>query len=167
MLKKKSQSSLEFLMIFGIGFTIILILSAIFFNYFNAEKNSLDNKHISNLGNQLMQNTEKIYFLGAGNRVTINTNFPEQIKNMNVVHKNNVTVDGKQTSFDYLNITMNNNVTHIFTANENYIRFNCGDCYHNLTNNISYVNDSSFLTAGRKKIRIENRGDFVEISFVR
>jgi len=167
MLKKKCQSSLEFLMIFGIGFTIILILSGVFFNYFNQEKNSLDTQHLENLGNQLMQNIEKIYFLGSGNRVTINTNFPEQIESFSVVHKNNVTVGTENISYDYLSVVLLDNTTHVFTPNEIYIRFNCKDCTHNLTTNVSYVNDSSFLTAGKKKIRIENKGDFVEIAFIR
>ena len=167
MYKKKAQSSLEFLMIFGIGFSIILVFSGLFFGYFNEEKNSLDSKHLENLGNKIIQSIEKVYFLGSGNRVTLNTNFPSGIRDFEIYHMNNITVDSKKISYDYINITLENEISQIYTTNELYVRFNCKDCYHNLTTNISYLNDSSFLTAGNKKIRIENVGDYVEISFVR
>ena len=167
---KKTQSSLEFLMIFGIGFTIILILSGIFFTYFNEEKDTLDSKHIENIGNEITKNVEKIYFLGTGNRITINTNFPDGIENITIVHKNNVNVGGELISYDYLNVTyiIKKSVeTQMFETKENYIRFNCSQCTHNTITNVSYFEDPSYFSGGNKKIRVESKGDFVEISFVR
>lgn len=167
MFKKKSQSSLEFMMIFGIGFVIIIMLSGIFFTYFNSEKQSLDHKHLENIGNEIIMNVEKIYFLGNGNRVTINTNFPEGIQNITIKHYENVNINGKNTSFDYLFITTVENETMNFNPYENYIRFNCVDCEHRPAENISFYNDTSIFSGGNKKIRIESKGDLVELSFIR
>lgn len=167
MFKKKSQSSLEFLMIFGIGFTIILILAGIFFSYFNGEKNTLDSKHLDNIGNEIIQNVEKIYFLGSGNRITINTNFPSGIDRIGIRHYENITVNSQQISFDYLEILTITNETLMFNPNEHYVRFNCSECYYDTSLNLSYFNDTSIYSGGNKKIRIESKEDFVDISFVR
>lgn len=155
-------------MIFGIGFTIILMLSGIFFTYFNSEKKSLDYKHLENIGNEIIQNVEKVYFLGNGNRVTLNTNFPAGIENVSIKHYENVTVNGKITSFDYLIFTTVENETLQFTPYENYIRFTCANCSHITgAQNISFFSDHSKFSVGSKRIRIESKGDIVELSFVR
>ena len=61
-MKKKSQSSLEFLMILGIALTIIIILAGVFVNYSNSAKKSLDKQQLSNIGDDLISNIEKVYF---------------------------------------------------------------------------------------------------------
>lgn len=167
---KQSQASLEFLMIFGIGFSIILILTGVFFGYFNSEKETLDAKHLQNIGEELMSNVEKIYFLGNGNRVTLNTKFPEGIENVTIYHIIDKNISGVNVSFDYLNfsyISGGKIQSQIFTPNEPYIRFNCTRCEHSLTENISYYNDTSDFTGGFKRIKIESKGDWVTIDFVK
>lgn len=160
-MSKKSQGSLEFLIILGIGFLIIAILGSIFFNFFIGEKKTLDSKHIDNIGLEIMSNIDRVYFMGIGNRVTVETIFPEGIENISIHHF---------TDYDYLNITFIGNkiVQHkIYEPSEIYIRFNCSECKHNYTTNISYFNDSSLFSKGNKRIRIDGKKDFVEISFTR
>jgi hypothetical protein len=167
---KKAQSSLEFLMIFGIGFSIIMVLSGIFFGYFNAEKETLDSKHLQNIGEELIGNIDKIYFLGNGNRITLNTKFPEGIENITIYHIIDKNVSGTNISFDYLNISYIGGgkiISQIFTTSEPYIRFNCTRCYHNLTTNISHYNDTSDFTGGFKRIRIESKGNWVSMDFIK
>ena len=167
---KKSQSSLEFLFIFAIGFSIIAILGGIFFTYSSDAKDTLDEKQLSKIGDELMSNIEKIYFLGSNNMITFNSKFPEGIQNFTIVHKNNSNLT-TVIEFDYLNITYISNGkinSNIFSTNENYIRFNCSKCYH--TNNIngtytSYFNSSDF-TGGSKKLKILSKGSYVQIDFI-
>lgn len=165
--QNKTQSSLEFLMIFAIGFVIITILGGIFFNYSNESKNTLDNNQIDKIGNELMSNIEKIYFLGNNNMISLNTQFPEGITNFTIEHRN---ISSNQ--FEYLNITYLGNKglsSNIFQTSENYIRFNCTNCYHTTNvngNYTSYYNESDF-SGGSKKIKILSKGNYVEISFIK
>lgn len=164
---KKSQSSLEFLIIFGIAFTLILILSAIFISYSAESKKELDRSQISQIGTQLMINVEKIYFLGDGNKITMVTNFPDNINNLSIHHSQNPDTG---ENFDYLVFSLgveNNSDDHVFMPNDLYIRFNCTDCRHDYTSNVSYYNDTSMFSGGKKRIKLESVGDYVNIGFVR
>ena len=61
-MQKKAQSSLEFLIIFGIGFIMIIALSGVFFSYSSEAKLSLDKTQLEKIGGELISNIEKIYF---------------------------------------------------------------------------------------------------------
>ncbi len=164
---KKAQSSLEFLTIFGIGLSIIMIMSGLFFSYYQSEKATLDSKFLQKIGQNIMEKTEKIYFLGEGNKVTIETKFPDNIINMTIHHEN---ISGLE--FDILNISYldDGNLNFLlFTANEPYIRFNCTKCFSNVTTspNRSYYNNSADFTGGDKRIKVESYGDWVSIDFDR
>lgn len=165
---KKGQSSLEFLMIFGIGFGIILILSGLFFSYFSEEKSSLDIKHIENIGEKIISTSEKIYFMGKDNKLTIDARFPENIQNISIIHYTK-DISGTPTEFDVLNITFHRDGetyydSTYFQTNELYIRFNCTRCNHIPSENLSYYNESMF-SEGNKKIEIRSMGDWVSIDF--
>ena len=163
---KKSQSSLEFLFMFGMGLTLIVILGSIFFYYSNEAKVDLDKKQIRKFGEDLMSNVEKIYYLGDGNRITQKSLLPDTIFNFTIHHSQN----GSGAQFDYLNITTYESegisVNNIFlTADPTFIRFNCTRCYHDILTNISYYNTSDFA-GGSKAIKLESKGDWVTIDFV-
>lgn len=166
----KAQSSLEFLMIFGIGFTIIIILGGIFFSFSGEAKSSLDQKQLQKTGDEIISNIEKIYFLGNNNMITLTSTFPDGIDNFTIEHVNNSN-GGTYVVFDYLNISYigdKGTVSNTFTTKETYTRFNCTKCYHTTNiggNYTSYFNSSDY-TGGVKKMKIQSRGDFVSIDFV-
>lgn len=167
MINNKAQSSTEFLLVFGIGLSLTLILGAVFFSYFNEERHSLDKLQIQNIGDEVMSNVDKIYFLTRGNKFSIDANFPDGITNLSILHYYNMSNE----SFDILAIETYNNYTHYFESSETYIRFNCTKCHHNETIhmgqpvNISYYNESNFAQ-GMKKIKFESMGSWVSIDFV-
>lgn len=166
----KAQSSLEFLIIFGIGFTIIVVLGGIFFTYSTDARDELDQKQLRKTGDEIISNVEKIYFLGNNNMITLTSKFPDGIENFTIIHKN--TSDGVTTKeFDYLNISYISGgevVSNIFAANENYIRFNCSLCYHspNINGNYTSHYNSSDFSGGVKKIKIISKNEYVQIDFV-
>lgn len=162
---KKAQSSLDFTLTFGIGFILILILSGIFIYYSGSAKQDLDKKQIEKVGNEIIFNAEKVFFLGDGNRLTLKVTLPIGIANFTIHHINNS--NGTDTiEFDYLNISSyldGNRVDNIFSPNQLYIRMNCTRCYN--TENYSHYNSSDF-GGGPKRIRIESKGDWVSIDFI-
>lgn len=161
---KKSQSSLEFLTIFSLAFTIILIMSGIFFSYTDEAQQNLDKSQIDKIGNDIISNIEKIYFIGEGNKITMKANFPDNIENLTIHHTSNSLGE----KFDILNFTIISDKTftyQLFLTKELYIRFNCSNCNHDIIKNISYYESSDFLE-GFKVIKIENLGDYVTLDFV-
>ena len=167
---KKSQASFEFIITLGIGLTLIAVISAIFFTYINTSKDTLDNKQLTKFFGEIIETTEKIYHLGAGNAVTVKGYFPKNIANISIHHKTN-TFAGESVTFDYLNLSVYNaygSITPlILTTQETYIRFNCTRCAHSPAYNISWYNDSSDYTDGNKRIKITSKGSWVSIDFVK
>lgn len=168
---KKSQSSIEFLTIFGIGLLLIVIMSGIFFMYSGEAKSELDKQQIEIIGSELISNIEQIYFAGSGNRITLKSTFPQGIENFTIHHINN-----SKGEFDYLNITYifdKQIISSIFLPTELYIRFNFSNSLNTpkINNNwISYFsgnNATSNYNGGVKSIRIESQGDFVSLEFIR
>lgn len=164
--KVKAQASFEYLIIFGIALTLILILGGVFFTYSGEAKEQLDKKQIEKIGREIISNVEKMYFLPEGNKVTIDTSFPQGIENLTIVHFNNSGI-----VFDILNVSYYNEdifSSELFETKETYIRFNCSySCQHNYTTNVSWFNDTSLFTQGAKRIQIVSQGDYVSIDFVR
>ncbi len=162
-MKKKSQSSLEFLLIFGIGFFLILLMGGVFFTFSSEAKQNLDRKQLTKISNDIMTNIENVYFLGNGNRITMDVNMPEGIENI-TIHHYNVSGD----SYDYLNFSFYLNqkfVSEIIIPKETYIKFDCSDC-SKLNENLSYFPIYD-INPGPKRIRFESKGDYVDVNFIR
>ena len=173
-MKTKSQSSMEFLVILGISFVLVLLLGSLFFSYSKGAKSDLDQKQIEKFAGEIITNIEKVYFLGQGNRVTMKTKFPDGIENFTIVHYNisDPSNPGTFVQFDTLNFTYyaeNQIIANIFETRDFYIRFNCTSCMNTSPINgngnwTSYYNSSDF-SGGPKHIRIESMGDWVNINF--
>lgn len=167
----KSQSSFEFISIFGIGLILILLLGGIFFTISDRAKDSLDQQQIDNIGNEIISNIEKIYFRGSGNKITLNAKFPEKIENF-TIHQGS----GTQGSYSYLNISYvsdGNVFSSLYFPSEIFVRFNCTQCYTNPNPipaanpfNTTYFNDSDH-SAGTKTITIISYGNWVSLDFQR
>jgi len=164
---RKSQSSFEFISIFGIGLVFILILGAIFFNYSSLAQSDLNKKQLDLISSQIMTSIEEIYYLGFGNRVSIKSKFPEGIVNFTIVHKNNSGLE-----FDYLNVSFYDGdtiVSNLYTPNKGYIRFSCNDCFNSTKNTLGEYTSyylGSHSSSGLKTIRIENFDTYVSVDFV-
>ena len=169
-MKTKSQVSLEFAIIFGISFLIIMIFVGIFFTYSEEASEQIDKKYLDRIANKIINEIENVYFLGYGNRVTLKFNFPQNIFNISIGHFTNL-VNGENVSFNTLNfeVLVNKkkfNLTYL--TNLPSIKFNCTlDCNYDSSSNISYFNDSSLYRQGPKEIRIESFGEYVSIDFIR
>lgn len=168
---KKAQSSVEFLIILGIALTIIMILSGVFFSYFNSAKQNLDKQQLTNIGNDLISNIERIYFMGSGNRITQQSNFPDGIVNFTIEHFN-ISNGTNYNQFEVINITFYDSIAEsslLFYPIETYVKIDCDRCQNTTPlngNYTSYFNQSMF-SQGPKEIRLETRGDTVYLSFTR
>ena len=167
-MKTKSQVSLEFMIIFGISFFIVMSLVGIFFTYSGEASREIDRKYIDRTANKIINEIENVYYLGYGNRVTLKFNFPENIFNVTIGHFNNI-VNGETIKFDTLNFEVlgdNENLNLTYMTNLPSIRFNCSiSCSH--SSSVSYFNDTSLFAQGPKEVRIESFGSYVSVDFIR
>ena len=164
---KRSQSSFEFLLLFGIVFLIIISMVGIFINYSNEISRKFDKEYLDNIANEIILKVENVYYLGQDNRITLNFNFPKNIKNITFIHINN-TIDDIELDilqFEVYDDTRIYNISYL--TRESFIRFNCSiNCTSNSNGDISYFNYSEDFFSGPKKIRIESKKDFVAIDFI-
>lgn len=163
---KKGQASLEYISIFGIIFVIIAVAGGIFFSYTNSAKESLDKKQINKIGQEIINNVQKIYFFGDGNRVTITPTFPQGIEEISIHH-----INQSGNNYYYINITVLNQDVYeslIFETTEDDIPFGCKNCTINDTiigHNISSFNNMYF-GQGSKRIKIESINDTTYVDFM-
>jgi hypothetical protein len=169
---RKSQSSMELLTVFGIALAIIAIIAGIFFMYTSEAKQKLNRDQINAIGQEMISNIEKMYYLPEGNRITMKANFPEGIQNFTIHHRTvyNGTHD---LTFDYLNFTHlfgDRVVSTLFEPGQLFVRFNCSySCYYTTideNNSFSYFNSSDYSSTV-KEIRVESKEGYVLIDFVR
>ncbi|MEM4397133.1 MAG: hypothetical protein QW757_00745 [Candidatus Woesearchaeota archaeon] len=82
-LKKKSQISMEFLVIFGFVFLMIIPLILIYYDQLFYIKDEISENQIRNIMIKIADKSESIYFLGEPSQTTINVYFPENIEYIN------------------------------------------------------------------------------------
>ena len=178
-MEKKSQSSMEFLIIFGISLLFIFLISMLFFNFILGSKENFDKKQIDLIMTNLMSNIEKIYFQGIGNRMTYEFNMPDGLQNMYIKHYRNHTVDidsvPTNISFDVLVLnftssTLEQNLLfyepNAITQNS-FILFNCTrNCTYVPSRNMTLFNNTFQYSVGNKRLRIESFGEYVGFYFL-
>ena len=159
----KSQSSFEMLIIFGFSFLLIILIGGYYIQFSATATSQIDVSQKNKIFTDIMDKSTRIFYQGNGNRVTVNAQLPDSITSMTIETRNNGTVD-----FDYLNITYDDNKqtrSSLYFPNELFVRLNCStSCFDNGTN---WVFHEEFNSQGPKQVRIESRGDYVLIDFVR
>jgi hypothetical protein len=137
MLKKRSQTAMEFLIIFGFVFVMLIPLLIIFQLQTHETKDQLYSNQIRNIGSKIIDKAESIYYLGEPSKSTLKVMLPEKIENITFR-------ENRELQFNYR--TYKNNIQEIsFTS------------LVNITGNIS-------SSSGLHYIVIEAKGDYVSIT---
>ena len=153
--------------IFGIAFTIIAMIGGLFFSYTYSAKGSLDLEQVNKIGNELINNIQKIYFFGDTNRKTYKPTFPQGIESLTIHH-----INQSGYNYYYLNISLVSNGEirdMIFQTTEDYIAIVCSSSCVNTNIEPGYdiaTYNNSFLGQGVKNIRIEGFNNTVIVEFV-
>lgn len=175
--EKKNQSSIEYLVIVGLAFSLIAVLGGLFLKTSVESKEVLDVEAINKNMNALMDVVEKIYLQGYGERITLIQTYSDNIENITIVHINGADMGSGPVFFDYINVSYftgrgpEGKAYVTYQPSENYIRINCTLCTYEATADpdiyVSYYNESLFA-GGNKRIRVssDNNGE-VLIDFVR
>ncbi|MFW5852677.1 MAG: hypothetical protein ACOCUR_01480 [Nanoarchaeota archaeon] len=76
---KKSQSAIEFMMIIGVAFTLMIPALFIFQQFGSQANEKVVSSQIISFGREIISSIESMYYYGESSRTTIRFNFPEKI----------------------------------------------------------------------------------------
>ncbi len=85
-MKSKAQAALEYLMIVGLAFVIIMPMVYMFYSYTVATQEEVSMAKMHKIGVDLANAAEQVYYLGEPSRSTININMPDLVYNVTVIN---------------------------------------------------------------------------------
>jgi hypothetical protein len=84
-MKTKAQAALEYLMIVGLAFVIIMPMVYMFYSYTVSTQEEVGMAKIHKIGVDIAAAAEDVYYLGEPSRSTIKVNMPEMIAGVSVL----------------------------------------------------------------------------------
>jgi len=92
--RKRAQVSVEYLIIIGISFAILIPGGYFFYKYSQSSNEATIRTQISQVGNSILTNAESIYGLADGSLVTLDLRYPKNVRDMYIL-------DGKELVIKY------------------------------------------------------------------
>lgn len=136
---KRSQSSLEYLLVVALTFAIIVPTTYLFYNYSRESTQEIADAQVTKIGKSIVDAAETIFYSGEGSKTTLELNIPDNVDSA-------ILIDGKELVF---NVTTNFGTSEIvfFSAvNMSTMGQNC---------NANICSMPELASSGLKKIRIE------------
>ncbi len=84
-MKSKAQAALEYLMIVGLAFVIIMPMIYMFYSYTISSQEEVSMAKIHKIGVDIVSAAEGVYYLGEPSRSTLNVNMPNGIFNVTIL----------------------------------------------------------------------------------
>lgn len=138
-LRVKGQSSLEYLLIVGITFAIIVPTTYLFYNYSKESSQEITDLQVIQFGRTLVDTAESIFYSGQGSKTVLDMNVPEKITSA-------VIIDGREL---VLNMSTPFGISEIVF----FSSVNLTAPGQNCNNNI--CNIPEFAVPGLKKVKLE------------
>ena len=136
---KRSQSSLEYLLVVALTFAIIVPTTYLFYNYSKESSHEITDAQVTRIGKSIVDTADTIFYSGEGSKTTLELNVPGNIDSV-------VIIDGKELVF---NITTNlgtSEVVFFSSVNMTTLGSNC---------NANICSIPELANSGLKKLRIE------------
>ena len=107
----KSQAALEYILVVGITFVIIVPTSYLFYNYSKESTEELKDAQITQIGTTIIDLSHSIYYSGEGSKSVLKLNMPDNVNGVKIV-------DSRELVF---NATTNSGSSDIVFFSSNYI----------------------------------------------
>lgn len=141
---KNAQSSLEYLMIIGLTFGIIIPTIYLFFTYTKESNVQIVDAQLSSIGRNIVNTAESIYYSGEHARIILEFNMPENVDNVFIIAKREL-IFKVETEFGDTDIVFFSDVN--ITGHDDYCE---------TIDEISTCELSFMTSQGYHKIRIES-----------
>ena len=90
--KSRAQISVEYLIIIGISFAILIPAGYFFYNYSQASNENSIRTQMSQIGNSMLTESESIYGLSEGSMVTTDIRYPKNIRDIYILGKRELVI---------------------------------------------------------------------------
>jgi len=84
--KSRAQVSVEYLIIIGISFAILIPAGYFFYSYSKNSNDATIRSQIAQTGSSIITTAESIYGLGEGSLVTLNLRYPDNIRDVYILN---------------------------------------------------------------------------------
>ena len=156
-MNRKSQVAVEFLIVVGIAFTMLIPAMYLFSQYSSSSNNAVVSNQVDRVGRALITTAEEMYYYGKNSKTTINVYFPEKIDSIYLNPKLNTTC--KVMGDSCLSEIVFN--TSLFGGETHMTYFTKVNITADFT---GIYNMSDSVTQGRKTFLIQSYGDYVNIT---
>ena len=82
---KRVQASIEYLVVFSLGFLILIPMVYMFYSYSTKSSEQIMTSDIAVIGNDIVNAAESVYYMGRGSRLTLEETMPEGITNIYLI----------------------------------------------------------------------------------
>ncbi len=112
---KRSQISMEYVVILGFAMIAIIIILGIALFYSSSIKDRIKTIQVNNFGNKIISTAESVYYYGEPSKATIFVYLPEGVKNI-TLFENNIFISteiysGLEKRYFLSNVPIEGNIT--------------------------------------------------------
>ena len=141
---RRSQASVEYLIIMGIALFLLVPIITLFYNTTLNTQISASSKEIKLAGTEIISTAEKVYYQGTKSRIKLRLDFPDNLKQVNASDGNrslvfSADINGLDTDF-------------VFFSNVPITMYGCEG-----------EQNASMKNGGTKFIFVESCGEYVTI----
>ena len=157
--KSKAQVSVEYLIIIGLSFAILIPGGYFFYNYSKSSNDGTIRTQITQIGTSMITSSESIYGLSEGSLVTLDLRYPSNIRDVYILSGNELVIkyelsSGMNEAVFFSKVELSGNFT--------YPRPSSGDINCSLPCNNSAIT-STLPQQGNHKLKFESKTDYVNI----
>ena len=159
--KTKGQASLEYMIVVGVSLAVLLPTIYLFMNYSTTSQASIDISRLNTIGNRIISNAEKIYYLGPPSKITIEETFPSNIEEMYLIWR-----PGAPTPTSELVIrirTANGATEKVFLSDLQLVKPGTPVTANSINN---FTVTGSKISSGSKKIQISANDTWVDVNIL-
>ena len=91
-MSKSGQISVEYMIIIGLSFIIIIPAGYFFYSYSQTSNDGSIRLQVNQLGSEILKNTESIYGLAEGSLLTLDLKYPNNIRNIYVLNQSELII---------------------------------------------------------------------------
>ena len=90
---KNAQSALEYLMIIGLTFGIIIPTVYLFYSYSRESNIQLVDSQINSIGSNIVNTAESVYYSGEHSKTIMEFNMPENVNHISIISERELVFD--------------------------------------------------------------------------
>jgi uncharacterized protein (UPF0333 family) len=160
--KKRGQAAVEFLMVVGVAFTMLVPALYLFTQYSSTSNQIVIASQVERIGKEIISSAESVYYYGKNSKSTIKLSFPEKINSIYLNPKKNKTC-AEDTITDDTDSCVSELVFNvsIFGGESHFVFYTPINITLNITSEYS-MQDA--VQAGLKSLAIESYGDYINIT---